>query len=66
MRLLKQGMQLVPDGRIRRRRTGEGVRQREESEQDVVCDGEETLWCRRLCLWLWGLLGLLQRRGGGR
>lgn len=60
VRILKQGMQLVPDGRIRGRRTGEGVRQREEGEQDVVRDGKEALRRRRLRSWLWGWLGLLQ------
>lgn len=50
VRLLKQGVQLVPDRWIRRRRTSEGVRQRKEGEKDVVRDGEEALrrWRLRL------------------
>lgn len=64
--LLKQGVQLVPDGRIRGGRTGEGVRQREESEQDIMRDDEEALlrWWLGLCSLLLhrlGLIGILRR-----
>lgn len=39
--VLKEGVQPVPDGGVGGRRAGEGVRQREEGEQDVVGDVEE-------------------------